>query len=239
MHERYVLAIPGRQHAHRLDVTPDLRHARTADGVDSPGRSIGDGPPLVHMPGIPFSNVAAEWTIPALASAYEALGRRVRLIQYDGRGTGPVSATSPTSRSMAISAISTPCSTRRASAVRRLVAGLLPLGDVGDRRCRPTSGPCPPAGAVRRCGTRLGSDERAGDAGAAQPHRARLERVRRVDRARLAGLGRLGRGRPAGRGLVPQRDVPDGRPSHAGGSRADRRASVCLAFAARARAASA
>ena len=49
---------------------------------------MGDGPPLIHLPGFPFSNLAGEWRIPAAREAFERLARDVRLIQYDGRGTG-------------------------------------------------------------------------------------------------------------------------------------------------------
>ena len=49
---------------------------------------MGDGPPLIHLPGFPFSNLAGEWRIPAAHEAFERLARDVRLIQYDGRGTG-------------------------------------------------------------------------------------------------------------------------------------------------------
>ena len=48
----------------------------------------GSGPPLVHLPGVPFSNLEGEWRIPDLQAAFERLGRSVRLVQYDGRGTG-------------------------------------------------------------------------------------------------------------------------------------------------------
>src|SRR2546430_1490112 len=67
---------------------PSVRHARTSDGVAIAWSSLGDGPALIHLPGIPFSNLTAEWRIPAVREAYEALGRDVRLVQYDGRGTG-------------------------------------------------------------------------------------------------------------------------------------------------------
>jgi pimeloyl-ACP methyl ester carboxylesterase len=40
------------------------------------------------MPGVPFSNMEAEWRVPSVRRAYGYLGRRVRFIQYDGRGTG-------------------------------------------------------------------------------------------------------------------------------------------------------
>jgi DNA-binding NarL/FixJ family response regulator len=43
---------------------------------------------LVLMPGVPFSDAVAEWRIPVLRRAFERLAGSVRLIQYDGRGTG-------------------------------------------------------------------------------------------------------------------------------------------------------
>ena len=45
-------------------------------------------PVVVLMPGIPFSNTAAEWRIPVLQRAFARLGEQVRFIQYDGRGSG-------------------------------------------------------------------------------------------------------------------------------------------------------
>jgi DNA-binding NarL/FixJ family response regulator len=69
-------------------MTPELRFATTSDGVRIAWSSTGSGPVLVHMPGVPLSNLEAEWRIPVLQRAYGRLGERVRLIQYDGRGTG-------------------------------------------------------------------------------------------------------------------------------------------------------
>jgi pimeloyl-ACP methyl ester carboxylesterase/DNA-binding CsgD family transcriptional regulator len=69
-------------------VTPSIHHTRSADGVDIAWTRVGDGPALVHLPGVPFSNLEGEWRIPALRRAFEALARDLRFIQYDGRGTG-------------------------------------------------------------------------------------------------------------------------------------------------------
>jgi pimeloyl-ACP methyl ester carboxylesterase/DNA-binding CsgD family transcriptional regulator len=63
-------------------------HARTTDGVDIAWGSVGRGHALIHLPGVPFSNFTAEWHSPVLRSAYERLAEGVRLIQFDGRGTG-------------------------------------------------------------------------------------------------------------------------------------------------------
>ena len=67
---------------------PVIDHAQTADGVAIAWASHGQGPPLIHLPGVPFSNLVAEWRIPALRRAFLALADDVRLIQFDGRGTG-------------------------------------------------------------------------------------------------------------------------------------------------------
>ena len=40
------------------------------------------------MPSVPLANLEAEWRVPDLERAYSRLGERLRLIQYDGRGTG-------------------------------------------------------------------------------------------------------------------------------------------------------
>jgi pimeloyl-ACP methyl ester carboxylesterase/DNA-binding CsgD family transcriptional regulator len=65
-----------------------LAFATAADGTRIAWTTQGDGPALVFMPGVPLSNLEAEWRIPVLARAYTRLARRLRLIQYDGRGTG-------------------------------------------------------------------------------------------------------------------------------------------------------
>ena len=67
---------------------PDVAIATAADGVHIAWTSSGAGPTLIHLPGVPFSNVEGEWRIPVLRQVFAALGRDVRLIQYDGRGTG-------------------------------------------------------------------------------------------------------------------------------------------------------
>jgi pimeloyl-ACP methyl ester carboxylesterase/DNA-binding CsgD family transcriptional regulator len=69
-------------------VEPDVRYATSADGVRVAWTSIGNGPTLIHLPGVPFSNVEGEWRVPVLRQAFTTLGDRLRFIQYDGRGTG-------------------------------------------------------------------------------------------------------------------------------------------------------
>jgi DNA-binding CsgD family transcriptional regulator/pimeloyl-ACP methyl ester carboxylesterase len=48
----------------------------------------GDGPALVFVPWVPFSNLLLEWQNPLLHRVFEQLSRRLTVIQYDGRGTG-------------------------------------------------------------------------------------------------------------------------------------------------------
>jgi pimeloyl-ACP methyl ester carboxylesterase len=65
-----------------------LRYARTSDGVAIAYTLTGEGPPLVWLPAMPLSNVFGQWRVPRFRHAYERLGEHVRLVIYDGRGTG-------------------------------------------------------------------------------------------------------------------------------------------------------
>jgi pimeloyl-ACP methyl ester carboxylesterase/DNA-binding CsgD family transcriptional regulator len=67
---------------------PVVKLTRTADGVAIAYASTGSGATLVHLPGVPLSNLVADWRIPNLNRAYTALARQLRLVQHDGRGTG-------------------------------------------------------------------------------------------------------------------------------------------------------
>jgi pimeloyl-ACP methyl ester carboxylesterase/DNA-binding CsgD family transcriptional regulator len=69
-------------------VEHDVRYASSADGVRIAWTSIGNGPTLIHLPGVPFSNVEGEWRVPVLRRTFMTLGEQLRFIQYDGRGTG-------------------------------------------------------------------------------------------------------------------------------------------------------
>ena len=69
-------------------VEPVLATATAADGTHIAWTSSGAGPALIHLPGVPFSNTEGEWRIPVLRRAFTRLDEQVRLIQYDGRGTG-------------------------------------------------------------------------------------------------------------------------------------------------------
>ena len=65
---------------------PMIRYATTSDGVSIAWQSTGGGPPLVWMPSL--GNLVAQWRIPFLRRAYEALAGSLQLVLYDGRGTG-------------------------------------------------------------------------------------------------------------------------------------------------------
>jgi pimeloyl-ACP methyl ester carboxylesterase/DNA-binding CsgD family transcriptional regulator len=69
-----------------VDPGPELRYARTGDGVTIAYQVLGSGPPLVWLPSL--GHLVAQWRVPALRGAYERLARAHTLVLYDGRGMG-------------------------------------------------------------------------------------------------------------------------------------------------------
>ena len=67
---------------------PRITYARSADGVSLAFTAAGDGPALVFVPWVPFSNLRMEWQNTFLSDIFEQLARRLTVIHYDGRGTG-------------------------------------------------------------------------------------------------------------------------------------------------------
>jgi len=67
---------------------PRISYARGADGVSLAFTVAGDGPALVFVPWVPFSNLRMEWQNPLLHRVFEQLARELTLVHYDGRGTG-------------------------------------------------------------------------------------------------------------------------------------------------------
>jgi DNA-binding NarL/FixJ family response regulator len=68
---------------------PQLRYARTSDDVTIAYAVDGQrDPTLVWMPPAPFSDVLAQYGIPLLRDIYARMAARVRLVLYDGRGSG-------------------------------------------------------------------------------------------------------------------------------------------------------
>jgi pimeloyl-ACP methyl ester carboxylesterase len=69
-------------------IEPSLKYARTTDGVSIAYSLTGEGPVLVWLPPAPLGNIFGQWRVPRFRDAYERLGEHVRLLLYDGRGTG-------------------------------------------------------------------------------------------------------------------------------------------------------
>jgi pimeloyl-ACP methyl ester carboxylesterase/DNA-binding CsgD family transcriptional regulator len=69
-----------------VDPGPELRYARTSDGVTIAYQVLGRGPALVWLPSL--GNLVAQWRVPVLRAAYERLARSVTLVLFDGRGMG-------------------------------------------------------------------------------------------------------------------------------------------------------
>ncbi|WP_328468310.1 alpha/beta fold hydrolase [Actinoplanes sp. NBC_00393] len=69
-----------------MESRPEVRLARTDDGVTLGYQVFGQGPVLVWMPSL--SNIVAQWRIPAFRAAYLGLARNLTVVLYDGRGTG-------------------------------------------------------------------------------------------------------------------------------------------------------
>lgn len=69
-----------------MDPGPELRYARTADGVTLAYQVLGRGPAVAWLPSL--GNLVAQWRVPWLRAAYEHLARSATLVLYDGRGMG-------------------------------------------------------------------------------------------------------------------------------------------------------
>jgi len=71
-----------------LSSPPPVSYARSADGVRLAFTVTGEGPALVFVPCVPFSNLRVEWRNPLERQIFDQLARRLTLVHYDGRGTG-------------------------------------------------------------------------------------------------------------------------------------------------------
>jgi class 3 adenylate cyclase len=65
---------------------PQIRYAKTSDGVSIAYWTLGKGDPLVFM--LPLSHLRLEWQIPEWRSWAERLAAKRQLVRYDGRGSG-------------------------------------------------------------------------------------------------------------------------------------------------------
>ncbi len=66
---------------------PRIQYAKTADGVSIAFWTLGEGMPLVFMPGL-ISHVQMEWQIPMARQWVEALAQKRMVVRYDRRGSG-------------------------------------------------------------------------------------------------------------------------------------------------------
>jgi len=66
---------------------PRVQYATTADGVSIAFWTLGEGTPVVHMPGA-FTHIQLEWQIPEMRRWYERLAQGRKLVRYDVRGSG-------------------------------------------------------------------------------------------------------------------------------------------------------
>jgi pimeloyl-ACP methyl ester carboxylesterase len=71
-----------------LTRAPRISYARGADGVSLAFTVAGDGPGLVFVPWVPFSNLRMEWQNPRLNAVFELPVKQLTIVHYDGRGTG-------------------------------------------------------------------------------------------------------------------------------------------------------
>src|SRR3990172_260251 len=67
---------------------PLVCYATTADNVSIAFWTLGKGPPLVQLPGLPHSHIRMEWELPEMRRGYELAAAVRTMVRYDGRGTG-------------------------------------------------------------------------------------------------------------------------------------------------------
>lgn len=76
--------------------SPQLRYARTRDGVDIAYWTLGSGPPLVYVPNLIWSHGRLEWAYPEIRRWYQGLASHRTLVRFDPRGTGSSDRDLPT-----------------------------------------------------------------------------------------------------------------------------------------------
>lgn len=67
---------------------PQIRYAKTSDGVNIAFCTLGEGEPLVVTPNNTLSHVQLEWQISECRAWYQRLAASRMLIRYDARGSG-------------------------------------------------------------------------------------------------------------------------------------------------------
>ncbi|HSP55368.1 MAG TPA: alpha/beta hydrolase, partial [Dehalococcoidia bacterium] len=71
-----------------MEEGPLVQYTTTADGFSIAYWTLGEGPPIVQLPALPYSHITKEWQQPPLRRTYELLAARLKLVRYDGRGIG-------------------------------------------------------------------------------------------------------------------------------------------------------
>ena len=71
-----------------MSTTPQIRYCTTSDGVRIAYWTMGSGPPLLHSPPMPFSDIAAEIGLDDARAWYERMAQTHTLIRYDPRASG-------------------------------------------------------------------------------------------------------------------------------------------------------
>lgn len=67
---------------------PRIKYAHTADGLSIAYWTLGEGIPLVHMTGAPFTHAQLEWRLPMFRNWYDRVMTRRKVIRFDPRGCG-------------------------------------------------------------------------------------------------------------------------------------------------------
>jgi len=67
---------------------PRIQYAQTADGVSIAFCTLGDGMPLVYLPGIPLTYIQMEWQLTEMRRWYERLAQKRKVVRFDCRGSG-------------------------------------------------------------------------------------------------------------------------------------------------------
>ena len=67
---------------------PRIQYATTPDGVSIAYFAMGEGPPMIITPPIPYSHLQIQLDDPGYRAWYERMARTSRIICYDNRGSG-------------------------------------------------------------------------------------------------------------------------------------------------------
>jgi class 3 adenylate cyclase len=67
---------------------PQIRYARTDDGISIAYTTLGDGEPLVVTPPLGYSHIQLELAYPPLRAWYERMARLCKVVRFDGRAQG-------------------------------------------------------------------------------------------------------------------------------------------------------